>query len=204
MVYDWQHHYLSPACYLAKIIKLSLDNYLNSSFRLQKWLKLVAKQVLEQNKKIRWTSPVGWPIELGDEIDPRKSVHSLTRGKRRWTPWNEYENKDLFSARITKRSIMANTITSFDAAMCLQVVSTCSVQNVQILTNHDCFATIPTDAEYLHKLLLKQLGTTFKQKWLKKIRSEIIANTGIENIDGPPRERTFCCLNPGENPYAYS
>ena len=99
---------------------------------------------------------------------------------------------------------MANTITSFDAAMCLQVVSTCSVQNVQILTNHDCFATIPTDAEYLHKLLLKQLGTTFKQKWLKKIRSEIIANTGIENIDGPPRERTFCCLNPGENPYAYS
>jgi len=204
MVYDWQHHYLSPAGYLAKIIKSSLDNYLNSSFRLQKWLKLVAKQVLEQNKKIRWTSPVGWPIELGDEIDPRKSVHSLTRGKRRWTPWNEYENKDLFSARITKRSIMANTITSFDAAMCLQVVSTCSVQNVQILTNHDCFATIPTDAEYLHKLLLKQLGTTFKQKWLKKIRSEIIANTGIKNIDGPPVEKYSVGFTAGENPYAYS
>ena len=204
MVYDWQHHYLSPAGYLAKIIKSSLDNYLNSSFRMQKWLKLVAKQVLEKNKKIKWTSPVGWPIELGDEIDPRKSVYSLTRGKRRWTPWNEYENKDLFSARITKRSIMANTITSFDAALCLQVVSTCSAQNVQILTNHDCFATIPTDAEYLHKLLLKQLGTTFKQNWLKKIRSEIIANTGIENIAGPPVHKNSIGFDAGGNPYAYS
>lgn len=204
MVYDWQHHYLSPAGYLAKIIKSSLDNYLNSSFRMQKWLKLVAKQVLEQNKKIKWTSPVGWPIELGDEIDPRKSVYSLTRGKRRWTPWNEYENKDLFSARITKRSIMANTITSFDAAICLQVISTCSAQNVQILTNHDCFATIPTDAEYLHKLLLKQLGITFKQNWLKKIRSEIMANTGIENIAGPPVHKNSIGFDAGGNPYAYS
>ena len=204
MVYDWQHHYLSPAGYLAKKIKLSLDNYLNSSFRLQKWLKLVAKHVLEQNKKVRWTSPIGWPIELGDEIDPRKNVHSLTRGKRKWTPWNEYENKDIFSARITKRSIMANTITSFDAAICLKVVSTCRELNMQILTNHDCFATIPTDAEELHKILLKQLEVTFKTRWLKKIRSEIIANTGIKNIDNPPVQRTISCLRPGENPYAYS
>ena len=204
MVYDWQHHYLSPAGYLAKKIKLSLDNYLNSSFRLQKWLKLIAKHVLEQNKKVRWTSPIGWPIELGDEIDPRKNVHSLTRGKRKWTPWNEYENKDIFSARITKRSIMANTITSFDAAICLQVVSTCRELNIQILTNHDCFATIPTDAEELHKILLKQLEVTFKTRWLKKIRSEIITNTGIKNIDNPPVQRTISCLKPGENPYAYS
>ena len=207
MVYDWQNHYLSPAGYLAKHIKVSLEYYLYSSFRLQKWLKQVAKQVLEANKKIRWTSPIGWPIELGDEIDPRKNIYSLTKGKRRWTTWNEYENRELFSARITKRSIMANTICSFDAAICLEIVSTCSAQNIQILTNHDCFATIPTDAETLHKMLLMQLRSTFETQWLRKIRKEIRSNTGITNIDGPPVEklsRNYQDIFVGENPYAYS
>jgi len=204
MVYDWQHHYLSPAGYLAKKIKLSLDLNLGTSFDLDRWLKLVAKQLLEQNRKIKWTSPIGWPIELGDEIDQRKSVHSLTRGKRKWTPWNEYENKDLFSARITRRSIMANTITSFDAAICLKVVSTCRELNMQILTNHDCFATIPTDAEVLHKMLLKQLNDTFQTHWLKRMRKEMLTNTGVKSIPYPPVQKTISCLRPGENPYAYS
>ena len=207
MVYDWQHHYLSPASYLAKKIKTSLGVYLHSSMELQQWLKDIAKQVLEKNKKIRWTSPIGWPIELGDEIDPRKNIHSLTKGKRRWSTWNEYENRELFSARITKRSIMANTICSFDAAICLEIVSTCSAQNMQILTNHDCFATIPTDAEELHKMLLIQLKRTFKPKRLLKFRNELIANTGIEDIPAPPhhnKKNGFSYSSIGENHYAYS
>ena len=75
---------------------------------------------------------------------------------------------------------------------------------MQILTNHDCFATIPSDAEALHKILLTQLKTTFKPPLLLKFRKEIIANTGIEIKTQPNGGKKRFAEHLGENPYAYS
>ena len=73
----------------------------------------------------------------------------------------------------------------------------------QVLTNHDCFATLPSDALQLHNVLLDELREHYKPDWLTELREEIGHNANIE-LPVPPFVNDLCEGEIGQNPYCFS
>ena len=201
---QWEYAYLAPARYLARKLKVLIEKELASCLNLQKWWKDTCKTILSKNKKLRWTNPYGMPIELGSELDTRRNIHTLTRGSAKWTTWNEFSHPDELSARITNRSLMANAIHFMDSGFCMNIICKCAEQNIQLLTNHDCFATTPTQAHRLQQTLCSELKNIYEQDYLGSIRAELIANSGIKGVKEVPCVGTLDVTKIGINSYCFS
>ena len=201
---QWEHAYLAPARYLTRKLTILIKKELASCLNLQEWWKDTSRKVLKKNKKLRWTNPYGMPIELGSQLDTRKNIHTLTRGSARWTTWNEFSHPDELSARITNRSLMANAIHFMDSGFCMNIICRCAEQNIKVLTNHDCFATTPTQANKLQTMLCKELKNIYEQDYLSMIREELIATSGVKTIKPVPCVGTLDVTKIGINSYCFS
>ena len=60
-----------------------------------------------------------------------------------------------------------------------------------MLTNHDCFATRPADATFLHQALLQELRYLHMPNWLQIIREEVSNNAGVR-LPKPPYKGNVC------------
>lgn len=201
---QWEASYLAPARYLARKFSLLLAAELKSCLQLQVWLRNTSRQVLAQGKPLQWTSPMGMPIRLGDQLDPRTTVLTLAHGKRRWAAWNDEAKTGELSARATNRAITANTVHSFDAALCMSIISKSGEQQAPLLTNHDCFATIPARAGWLHHTLHDELRGLYATDWLGEMAAEIAAAAGAQGLKAPPQVGDLCHGEIGQNPHCFS
>jgi DNA-directed RNA polymerase len=104
---------------------------------------------------------------------------------------------------VTSRGITANLIHSFDASFCQQIICRAGEHGFHLLTNHDCFAAIPSRAGQLHKLLHAELASIYQPDWLGKVQREIQASSGVE-IPRPPMVGRLAVREIGSNPYAFS
>ena len=73
----------------------------------------------------------------------------------------------------------------------------------QILSNHDCFSTLPSDALELHNTLLDELREHYKPDWLTAIREDIAYYADVE-LPMPPFVNDLCEGEIGQNPYCFS
>lgn len=201
---QWQRGYVTPATYLSRKLAVLLGAELASCIALRSWLTNTCRLVLRHERPLRWTGPYGFPVQLGQRFDQRRNVTSLTRGRRRWKAAGEADAEQGLSAMQTNRSITANLIHSFDAAFCHAVVSTCAALGVEVLTNHDCFATTPRHAGWLHQQLHQQLRTMYSPDWLAEITGEIQDANRDLLIPGPPAVTTLCPGEIGNNPLCFS
>ncbi len=203
-VSQWEQAYLAPARYLARKISLLLGAELKSCLELQAWLRAISKRVLAKGAPMQWTSPMGVPMQMAHQLDARTNVQTLTKGSRRWQAWNDQADDGELSARITNRSITANVIHHFDGAHCQAIVSICSDQSVPVLTNHDCFATIPSRAGWLHQSLHNQLRTLYATDWLTEMSAEIRSAARVSRFKAPPIVGDLCPGEIGQNPHCFS
>lgn len=201
---QWETAYLMPSRYLAKKFRGLLAVELKSCLALQTWLRDTSRLVLAQGKPLQWTSPMGMPLRLGDQLDARSTVATLTQGKRRWQAWNDEAAAGELSARTTNRSITANTVHSFDAAFCQIIVSICGEHKAPLLGNHDCFATIPARAGWLHHTLHDQLRSLYATDWLALMHAEIAAAARVKGIKRPPVVGDLCHGEIGHNGHCFS
>lgn len=203
---QWRGEQLDPSAYLARQINELLQAELGSCLALQAWLKATCKAVVSRERVLRWTSPSGLPVELGQQLDSRRTITSHTRGQRRWrTTGDAQTGKEReLSARQTATSLAANFIHSFDAAMAHAVVGACGEHRTPLLTNHDCFATNPARAGWLHQRLHDGLRTLYAPDWLGEIAAEIGRANRDLAIPPPPKVRDLCTGEIGQNPYAFS
>ncbi|MEN9766736.1 MAG: uncultured phage MedDCM-OCT-S38-C3 [Cyanobacteriota bacterium] len=203
-VSQWSSGYLAPARYLARKFGLLLGSELKSCLELQTWLRTVSRKVLTTGHRLQWTSPMGMPIWLGDELDPRSSVTTLTHGSRRWQTWKDEAQAGELSARSTNRAITANAIHSFDAALCQLLVSRCGEQGIGLLPNHDCFATIPARTGWLHHTLHDELRGLYATDWLAEMKAEIRSAARLKALPSPPCVGDLCHGEIGQNPHCFS
>jgi hypothetical protein len=94
-------------------------------------------------------------------------------------------------------------IHGFDASFCHAVVERMAGRQLHVITNHDCFATLPSRAGRLHEQLLEEMNRHYSLDWLTEMRSEIGANAGID-IPEPPIVGTLAVHELGQNPYCFS
>lgn len=202
-VSQWESGYLAPARYLARKISVLLGAELKACIELQQWLRGVSRLVLAAGKPISWTSPMGMPIQLGDLLDARTTVTTLAHGNRRWRTWKDQAEDGELSARSTNRAITANFVHSFDAALCQLMVSRSGEQRAPLLTNHDCFATTPARAGWLHHALHDELRSLYATDWLAEIAGQIKTETRIKRISAPPMVGDLCHGEIGQNPHCF-
>jgi DNA-directed RNA polymerase len=197
----YERELVQPSQYLARHINAVLKEELSSCFKVRTWLKAVARKVVETQQPVQWTTPTGFPVELGEEQQERAAVRTAVSGSRRWAATKATPGE--LSARVTSRGITANLIHSFDAAFCQRVVCRAGALDFQLLTNHDCFAAIPSRAGQLHQLLHQELNAMYQPNWLGKVQREIKSGSGVE-IPKAPMARKLKVGEIGSNPYAFS
>lgn len=199
----WDDEYVRPARYMAKKFVGVIRDRLDSTMRLEQWLKEVSKTCMRENKYIEFESPSGFPLRFGFEVEKKQRVVTDLHGSRRWTFAERPHEKGQLSTRATNRGITANVVHSIDAALCHAVVQRCQFVAAPLLTNHDCFATVPADAIFLHDALLHELRELHKPDWLEEIRQQVSRNAGVQLLKPPVRGN----ISPGvigENSYVFS
>jgi DNA-directed RNA polymerase len=197
----YERELIEPSQYLARHINAVLKKELASCLKVQAWLREVSRLVVSTQQPVRWTTPTGFPVELGAEQQERAAVRTAVSGNRRWAATKATPGE--LSARVTSRGITANLIHSFDGSYCQQVICRAGELGFQLLTNHDCFAAIPSRAGQLHQLLHDELAAMYQPNWLGKVQREIQSRSGVE-IPKPPMVGKLTVGEIGSNPYAFS
>lgn len=203
-LWQLQAQELAPARYLAKVIKQALQLEVQACLDLQAWLKQVSAAVIKTQNPLRWTSPSGWPMHLGQEMQDTVNTGTQLTGKPRVRSRHREAKEGELSANATNRGITANLVHSFDAALCHLVVSRAGEQRVQVLTNHDCFAAVPANAGWLHRELHYQVRELYKTDWLAEIAAEIGRRSGLDALPPSPPPGDLCPGEIGQNPYCFS
>ena len=200
---SWDREYVWPSQFLAQKLHLVIAERMRSCIELQSWLKAVSKACMKRQQRIRFHTPMGFPVSLGVEQEKRTKIQTAINGSKRWQTTSTIVIPGELSARATNRGIMANVIHAFDGSLCDAVVQRMHNVNAQVITNHDCFGALPSNASLLHRLLHQELREHFKPDWLTEIHREASSNSGIE-LPLPPLVNSLCEGNVGHNPYCYS
>jgi DNA-directed RNA polymerase len=202
-VAQWQWEYTRPANYMAKKLGEVIKAELRSCVELEGWLRKVSTACMKKQKPVRWTSPMGFPVSFGVMLEGEEKTSTAIHGARRWRRHDTAVEPGELSARSTNRGITANTIHVFDAALVHAVVVACGRVGAPVLTNHDCFATLPSRASWLHRTLLGELRSLYLGNWLPEIRQEVSRNARVQ-LPHPPRVGDLCEGQIGQNPYVFS
>ena len=200
---EWDREYVMPAQYLTRKMNLAIGHRLKSCVQVETWLRSVSKACMKRQQRIRFTTPMGFPVALGVEQEARQKVRTEMNGSKRWETQEACVIPGELSARATNRGITANVIHAFDASFCHAVVQTMQRSGLPVITNHDCFATLPSASAQLHRNLLFELREHYKPDWLTEIKEEIEENTGI-TLPAPPFVGDLCEGEIGNNPYVFS
>ena len=200
---DWDREYTWPAQYLANKLNVVIANRLKSCVAVETWLRGVSKACLKRQQRIRYTTPMGFPIALGVEQEARRKVATTINGSKRWETTDTVVIPGELSARATNRGITANVIHSFDGSFCSAVVGRMHATGREVMCNHDCWAALPSAASQLHNTCLQELREHYKPDWLVEMREEISENAGID-LPMPPNVGDLCEGEIGNNPYCFS
>jgi DNA-directed RNA polymerase len=187
---------------MAKKLGEVIKEELRSCVALEEWLRKVSMTCIKKQMPVRWTSPMGFPLSFGTMLEEQEKTSTAIHGARRWKRHDTSVEPGELSARNTNRGITANTIHAFDGAYLQAVVLACGKVRAPILTNHDCFATVPSRATWLHRTLLSELRSLYLTNWLPEVRQEVSRNARVQ-LSHPPLVGDLCEGRIGENPYVF-
>ena len=193
----------TPSKYLASLIWREMKPFTDEPMAVKKWLRAVAKTAMTQDQPLRWTTPAGVPVESADRMALKKDVYTLLFGKLQCLSLRETPADGKLNYKAAAKTITANYVHSFDAAL-VGIVSSCAADhNIPLLCNHDCFATTPTRASELHNLLLTSFAGLYRTDWLEVHHQEMEALTGL-SLPKPPARQGLGVGLIGTNPYLFS
>lgn len=175
-----QHHYdrqiYRPAAYLARRLHTQVKELFPRELELLKWTAELARLCATHNQPMQWEGPSGFVLRLGETVPTRNRVATLLNGKRAYLNFNDPPEVGEISGRLTSASATANLIHSFDAALVHVVGQECAWGGIPLLTNHDCFATLPNHAGLLGLHLIDKFEEMYRTNWLARIRCQVIAS----------------------------
>lgn len=202
--WEYESKLLGPSRYLAKRLLATLKEEVEPCLAVQEWLRKVSAVVVRAQKPIEWTSPMGFPLRLGAPTPARSKVNTLLSGTPSWQSLMDKPEAGELSVRATNRSITANLVHSFDGALVHAVLHRGAAHGAQVLTNHDCFAAVPAQCDWLHHTLHDELRVLYMPDWLTEISTEIKARSGVKKLPAPPLVGDLCPGEIGQNPYCFS
>ena len=202
---DWVGRIYRPSSYLESRLRVVLGTETASLMQLRRWLCDVGREVVGRHQQqIRWTTPMGWPMQVGRPTPNKSVIRTHLLGKLAAVTFEEDPPEGELSARRTNASITANLVHSFDAALVHAMAYRAGEQGVPLLTNHDCFATDPANASWLQKTLLGEFRALYATDWLGAIAEQIGCNAGLQALPPPPPRGALDAGEIGSNKYLFS
>jgi DNA-directed RNA polymerase len=118
--------------------------------------------------KMRWTTPMGFPVEMDYRYDIPFKVKTSIAGSLVYTTYRrEINRKD---SRKFSSSISPNIVHSLDAAVVQGVALYCKNADIplnNLLMVHDSFATTPNRIDDLNKIIRKVVIDLFSEDYLE-------------------------------------
>ena len=202
-VANWDRAYTWPSQYLAHRLNIVIGARLRSCVNLETWLRQVSRTCCKQQQRIRFFTPMGFPVSLGSELETNKRTATLMNGSKAWKTIDDAPLEGEISARATSRGITANVVHAMDGSFCSAVVHRMHRAGAQVITNHDCFATTPHHAPMMQQLLMNELRDHYKPNWLDDIHDQVSYHAGVD-LPVPPFVNTLCEGEIGSNAYCFS
>ena len=192
-----------PAKYLASHLWDETKQRIKPCLEFKKWLHKVTRKVMSKGHALEWTTQSGWPMRIADREPQIKRIQTMLFGKHSTMNIKDQPKDAPLCATQANKGIAANFTHSWDSAFCINFVYKAVEQNIQVLTNHDCFAVHAANAGVAHKTLHDTFNELYAPNWLVGFVDEVQLKTGISLPDMPKQGS----LNPrliGTNPYLFS
>ena len=192
-----------PAKYLASHLWDETKQRIKPCLEFKKWLHKVTRKVMSKGHALEWTTQSGWPMRIADREPQIKRIQTMLFGKHSTMNIKDQPKDAPLCATQANKGIAANFTHSWDSAFCINFVYKAVEQNIQVLTNHDCFAVHAANAGVAHKTLHDTFNELYAPNWLIGFVDEVQLKTGISLPDMPKQGS----LNPrliGTNPYLFS
>ena len=201
---EYDRSVVLPARYMAGVMRGILAPELEPLLQLKGWLTALSAAVVKSGQPLRWTTPSGFPVLVGAKRSPRAAVNTLVHGRPRWEAPDASDRRQELSVLASNRSITANLIHSFDAALVAAVICRAEAVGALVLPTHDCFAAVPARVSWLHQTLHSELRTLYLPDWLSELRSEIACYSRVRKLPAPPMVGTLTPGSIGQNSYCFS
>jgi DNA-directed RNA polymerase len=192
-----------PCRYLTKMLRQELLQVVAPCMAVSEWLRLVARKVVKAGHPMQWTTPTGFPVRIAERTPVKARVAMSLFGRKSYCVLMDQPPEAVLSARLICKGVSAGYIHGMDAALCQMVVCRAAGLGMPMLTNHDCFATVPAWANRMHSVLHDELRELYKTDWLTATRAEIIDTTGVSKLPQVPLVGTLSPGAIGTSPYCF-
>ena len=154
--------------YLAKIVWDKMEQEVDLEAQLMKWFQECSKLFAKANIKMKWTTPMQFPVEMDYRYDIPFKVKTSIAGSLVYTTYRREINKK--DSRKFSSSVSPNIVHSLDASVVQGVALYCKNADIplnNLLMVHDSFATTPNRIDDLNKIIRKVVIDLFSEDYLE-------------------------------------
>jgi DNA-directed RNA polymerase len=157
----------SDCRWLAKIVWDKMEQEIDLEAQLMKWFQDCSKLFAKANIIMKWTTPMGFPVEMDYRYLIPFKVKTAISGSLVYTTYRrELNRKD---SRKYSSSVSPNIVHSLDGAIAQAVALYCKNHERPIndlLMVHDSFATNPNRIDDLHSIIRNVVVDLFTEDYL--------------------------------------
>jgi DNA-directed RNA polymerase len=167
---------------LAATIYKCVEDMLPRPKGVRDWLEQLAREAASKGKPLRWVTPLGLPVINIYQPAKIKNLSVVVNGRKRSVKL-AVGDKDGIDKKKAANAVTANFVHSVDAAHLQLVALAAAKERIEMVSVHDCFATIAPDAARLNDIIRDQfIGLHRRHNWL----SNIWASAKRDGINIPP------------------
>jgi DNA-directed RNA polymerase, mitochondrial len=133
------------------------------------WLEQLAREAAKKGKPLRWVTPLGLAVINIYQPAKVKNLSVVVNGRKR-TVKLAVGDKNGIDRKKAANAVTANFVHSVDAAHLQLVALAAAKDRIEMVSVHDCFATIAPDAARLNDIIRDQFIELHKRhNWLSNI-----------------------------------
>ena len=154
---------------LADTIYKCVEDMLRRPKGVRDWLEQLAREVAKKGKPLRWVTPLGLAVINIYQPARVKNLSVVVNGRKRSVKLAVGDKNGIY-AKKAANAVTANFVHSVDAAHLQLVALAAAKERIEMVSVHDCFATIAPDAARLNDIVRDQfIGLHKRHNWLSNI-----------------------------------
>jgi hypothetical protein len=148
------------AGYLHRITMGVVQDLMPRAMEIRETITKLATHFNIEGRYVRWTSPSGFPAENRHETLALDRVYGI--GGAEFTVIKAGGGRlDPVGCR---NGLVPNFIHSMDAAHLVRAACAAKAENIEMLSIHDCYATLAPDSAALHRIIRRELYLMYQNK----------------------------------------
>lgn len=160
------------------------------------WIKQAAQLLAQEGKPIRWTSPIGFPVEQAYQTKGSKLVQVFLNGQR--AEFRTEFSSGQIDTRGQVSAVAPNFVHSCDASHLMRVAHACWDEGIlSLAVIHDSFGTHACDTASLSLILRETMVEQYTVNVLENLRQEVLAQLLPSNRKELPQSPPIGSLDLG-------